>query len=600
VSGSAENPQPTDPAATPGTAAARQQPPAWWSDAVVYQIYPRSFADSNGDGVGDINGIRSRLDHLVDLGIDVVWLSPIYASPQFDNGYDISDYRAIAPEFGTLEEFEALLGEMHERGIKLVMDLVVNHTSHEHAWFRESRSSADNPKRDWYWWRKPRKGFEAGRPGAEPNNWGAAFAGSAWTLDETTGEYYLHLFAEQQPDLNWENPEVREAVYEMMNWWLDRGVDGFRMDVINFISKDVALPDGPKREGALFGDGHRSFISGPRIHEFLQEMYARVFEGREADLLTVGEMPGVTVEDARLFTDPARKELDMVFQFEHMDVPFPAPQNDEDEPFGYDPKWHAHPLDLAKLKESFGRWQDELAEVGWNSLYLDNHDRPRVVSRFGNDREFRRPSATAWATILHLHRGTPYVYQGEEIGMTNVSFTSIEQFRDIEALGHYAQDSEHFGTDPEIMLASLRAKGRDNARTPVQWDGGENAGFTTGTPWIEVNDNWRQINVAADRAAERSIFEHFRRLIRLRHTDETVALGRFTMLEPEHPRLYAFTRTLGDDQLLVMGNMSDDELRWAPPEGWADSTLVLGNYDEAPATAPLRPWEARIHRRRTA
>jgi oligo-1,6-glucosidase len=580
--------------------AASGQPPAWWSDAVVYQIYPRSFADSNGDGVGDLGGIRSRLDHLVDLGVDVVWLSPIYASPQFDNGYDISDYRAIAPEFGTLEEFDALLGEMHERGIKLVMDLVVNHTSHEHAWFRESRSSVDNPKRDWYWWRKPREGFEPGRPGAEPNNWGAAFAGSAWTLDETTGEYYLHLFAEQQPDLNWENPEVREAVYDMMNWWLDRGVDGFRMDVINFLSKDVALPDGPRREGALFGDGHASFISGPRIHEFMQEMYARVFEGRNADLITVGEMPGVTVEDARLFTDPARKELDMVFQFEHMDVPFPAPQNDEAEPFGYDPKWHAHPLDLAKLKESFGRWQVELADVGWNSLYLDNHDRPRVVSRFGNDREFRRASATAWATILHLHRGTPYVYQGEEIGMTNVSFTSIEQFRDIEALGHYTQDSEHFGTDPEIMLASLRAKGRDNARTPVQWDGGENAGFTTGTPWIEVNDNWREINVAADRASERSVFEHFRRLIELRHTDPTVALGRFAMLELEHPRLYAFTRTLGDDQLLVMGNMSDDELRWDVPEGWADSTPVLGNYDDAPATAPLRPWEARIHRRRTA
>jgi oligo-1,6-glucosidase len=580
--------------------ASTPQPPAWWSDAVVYQIYPRSFADSNGDGVGDIGGIRSKLDHLVDLGVDVVWLSPIYASPQFDNGYDISDYRAIAPEFGTLEEFDALLTEMHERGIKLVMDLVVNHTSHEHAWFRESRSSVDNPKRDWYWWRPSREGFEAGRSGAEPTNWGAAFAGSAWTLDDATGEYYLHLFAEQQPDLNWENPEVRDAVYEMMNWWLDRGVDGFRMDVINFISKKLPLEDGPQHEGFLFGDGHEFFISGPRIHEFLQEMHQRVFEGRDADLITVGEMPGVTIEDGKLFTDPARKELDMVFQFEHMDVPFPAPQDDANEPFGYDPKWHAHPLDLTKLKESFARWQEGLADVGWNSLYLDNHDRPRVVSRFGNDREFRRASATAWATILHLHRGTPYIYQGEEIGMTNVSFTSIEQFRDIEALGHYEQDTRHFGTDPEIMLASLRAKGRDNARTPVQWDGGENAGFTTGTPWIEVNENWREINVAADRAAERSIFEHFRRLIELRHTDETVALGRFGMLELEHPRLYAFTRTLGDDQLLVMGNMSDDELRWTPPDGWADSTLVLGNYDDAPATAPLRPWEARIHRRRTA
>jgi len=595
VSESAEADTSTDRAASAATA----RPPAWWSDAVVYQIYPRSFADSNGDGVGDIGGIRARLDHLADLGVDVVWLSPIYASPQFDNGYDISDYRTLAPEFGTLDEFDALLDEMHERGMKLVMDLVVNHTSHEHAWFRESRSSLDSPKRDWYWWRRPRDGFEAGQPGAEPNNWGAAFAGSAWTLDEATGEYYLHLFAEQQPDLNWENPEVRDAVYEMMTWWLDRGVDGFRMDVVNFLSKDVALPDGPRAEGALYGDGHASFISGPRIHEFLQEMHARVFAGREADLITVGEMPGVTVEDARLFTDPDRGELDMVFQFEHVEVPFPAPPEDEGEPFGYDPKWHAHPLDLVMLKASFGRWQEELADVGWNSLYLDNHDRPRVVSRYGNDREFRRESATALATILHLHRGTPYVYQGEEIGMTNVSFTSIDQFRDIEALGHYAEDSEHFGTDPEVMLASLRAKGRDNARTPVQWDGGENAGFTTGTPWIEVNDNWREINVAADRASDRSIFEHFRRLIELRHTDPTVALGRFAMLEPEHPRLYAFTRTLGDDQLLVAGNLSDDDLAWDAPDGWADAAPVLGNYDDAPATAPLRPWEARIHRRRT-
>ncbi len=574
--------------------------PAWWSDAVVYQIYPRSFADSNGDGIGDIGGIRSRLDHLVDLGVDVIWLSPIYSSPQFDNGYDISDYRAIAPEFGTLDELDLLLDDVHARGMKLVMDLVVNHTSHQHAWFEESRSSRDSPKRDWYWWRRPREGFEAGQPGAEPTNWGAAFAGSAWTLDEATGEYYLHLFAEQQPDLNWENPEVREAVYEMMNWWLDRGVDGFRMDVINFISKDVALPDGPRREGALHGDGSASYISGPRIHEFLNEMHRAVFAGRTADLITVGEMPGVTVEDARLFTDPARNELDMVFQFEHMDTVFAPPLDDGGDAFPFDPKWHAHPLDLVLLKRSFGRWQEELAEVGWNSLYLDNHDRPRVVSRYGNDREFRYESATAWATILHLHRGTPYIYQGEEIGMTNVSFSSIDQFRDIEALGHYAQDSTHFGTDPEIMLASLRAKGRDNARTPVQWTAGENAGFTEGEPWIEVNANWREINVAADRAAERSIFDHFRRLVELRHSEKTVSLGRFTMLEPAHPRLYAFTRTLGDDALLVMGNMSDYPLEWAVPDGWTAAGLVLGNYTDGEDPRPaetLRPWEARIYRR---
>ena len=353
----------------------------WWKRAVVYQIYPRSFADSDGDGVGDLRGITGRLDHLAWLGIDVLWLSPVYRSPQDDNGYDISDYRDIDPTFGSLEDFHELLAGVHERGMKLVMDLVVNHTSDEHPWFEESRSSPDSAKRDWYWWRPPREGMAAGDPGAEPNNWGASFSGPAWQLDPASGEYYLHLFSRKQPDLNWENPEVRQAVYDMMGWWLDAGVDGFRMDVINFISKDPLLPDGHTRGGGRYGDGEPSYVCGPRIHEFLAEMRREVFAGREGDFLTVGEMPGVTVDEARLFTDPLRAEVDMVFQFEHVQIDQGAS------------KWDARRFDLRDLKASLGRWQIGLAESGWNSLYWNNHDQPRAVSRFGDDGAHREASA---------------------------------------------------------------------------------------------------------------------------------------------------------------------------------------------------------------
>ena len=550
-----------------------QNAPAWWSDAVVYQIYPRSFADSNGDGIGDLGGIRSKLGHLQDLGVDVVWLSPIYASPQADNGYDISDYRAIDPLFGTLEEFDALLAEMHSRGIKLVMDLVVNHTSDEHAWFVESAASRDNPKRDWYIWRD-------GYQGREPNLWRSAFSGPAWSRVPTSvqtddDQYYLHLFAAKQPDLNWENPEVRSAVYEMMNWWLDRGVDGFRMDVINFIAKV---------QDDLVGDSE-SAAMGPQIHEYLQEMNARVFAGRDADLITVGEMPGVTVEDAQLFTGADRLELDMVFQFEHVGLDHG------------DSKFTNLKLDLVDLKRSLGRWQTGLAESGWNSLYLGNHDQPRSVSRFGNDGEYRVEAATLLATILHLHRGTPYIYQGDEIGMTNAGFTTIEQYNDIESVNWFAE-SIAAGDEPEVLLESLRFRSRDNARTPVQWDSTENAGFTSGTPWIGVNPNSTEINVETDRAAgDRSVFEHYKRLIALRHSSAVVALGDFTLLEPEHPTLYAFTRSLGSETLLVVGNFSNDRMD-APlldsPEAH-NAPVVLSNYaDAAPGTTELRPWEARV------
>ncbi|GAA2728928.1 glycoside hydrolase family 13 protein [Cellulomonas aerilata] len=580
-----DTPRPTADPDAPG--GAWPDGPPWWTSAVVYQIYPRSFADSDGDGVGDLRGIASRLDHLQHLGVDVVWLSPVYRSPQDDNGYDISDYQDIDPTFGSLEDFDALVEGIHARGMKLVMDLVVNHTSDEHPWFVESRSSTDNPKRDWYWWRRPRAGMEPGAPGAEPNNWGAAFSGPAWDLDEATGEYYLHLFSRKQPDLNWENPEVRAAVHAMMRWWLDRGVDGFRMDVVNFISKDPALPDGVVREGRVYGDGHPHYGYGPRLHEYLAEMHREVFAGRPGRLLTVGEMPGATVEQAVRFTDPRRAEVDMVFTFEHVSLDQGAS------------KWDVRPLRLTDLKATFGRWQAGLAEVGWNSLYWNNHDQPRVVSRFGDDDAFRVASATALATLLHLHRGTPYVYQGEELGMTNAGFTRIEQYRDIESVNHHREALEYGWATEDEILASLAAMSRDNARTPVQWDDSPHAGFTTGEPWIEVNANHREINAAAQLDDPRSVLAHYRRLIELRHTEPAVALGDFTMLLPQHEQVYAFTRRLGRTSLLVLVNVSGEEQALDLPgaDRWMGAGLLLGNLDGSPAPdAPLRPWEARVHR----
>jgi oligo-1,6-glucosidase len=552
----------------------------WWKTAVVYQVYPRSFADSDGDGIGDLPGITARLDHLAALGVDVLWLSPIYPSPQDDAGYDISDYQDVDPTFGSLADLDRLLFELHARGMKLVMDLVVNHTSDEHAWFAESRSGRASAKRDWYWWRPPRAGMREGDPGAEPTNWRSAFSGPAWELDPASGEYYLHIFSRKQPDLNWENPEVREAVYAMMRWWLDRGVDGFRMDVINFISKDPALPDAHDT-GALFS-GSEHYICGPRIHEFLAEMHREVLAGRDG-LLTVGEMPGVTLEEARLFTDPARRELDMVFQFEHVQLDQGAS------------KWELRPLQLTDLKASLGRWQAGLAEVGWNSLYWGNHDQPRAVSRFADDGEHRVRAAKMLATVLHMHRGTPYVYQGEELGMTNAPFAGVEDLRDIESLNHYAE-AVAAGEDPEHVLASLRSMGRDNARTPMQWDGSPHAGFTTGTPWLGVNPNHVEINAEAARADPGSVFHHYRRLIELRHTLPVVAHGDFTMRMAHDERVYAFTRRLGDVELLVLGNFSGDPVVAKVPEveRWRAAELLVGDPGDDPLV--LGPWEGRVLR----
>ncbi|WP_029288241.1 alpha-glucosidase [Cellulomonas sp. HZM] len=553
----------------------------WWKSAVVYQVYPRSFQDSDGDGIGDLQGIRSRLDHLERLGVDVVWLSPVYRSPQADNGYDISDYRDVDPVFGTLDDLDELTADLHARGMKLVMDLVVNHTSDEHPWFVESRSSPTSAKRDWYWWRPAREGYAPGEPGAEPTNWESFFSGPTWTLDEASGEYYLHLFHTKQPDLNWENPQVRQAVYDMMRWWLDRGVDGFRMDVINVVSKDPALPDGAPTHSGL-GDGFPHYANGPRIHEFLAEMHREVFAGRTGEYLTVGEMPGVTWADAVLFTDPARAEVDMVFQFEHVGLDH-----------GAGGKFDPVPLDLRTLKASLGRWQTELGERGWNSLYWDNHDQPRVVSRFGDDERFWRESATALATVLHLHRGTPYVFQGEELGMTNAPFAGVEDLRDVEALNHYAHALAQ-GREPDEVMHGIRAMGRDNARTPVQWDGSAQAGFTTGEPWLAVNPNHSWLNAAAQRDDPGSVLHHYRRLIELRHTLPVVADGDFRMLLAEHPHVYAYERTLDGTRLLVAANLSGETQAVEVDAAWAAGEVVSTNGVDAAFDdrLVLAPWAA--------
>jgi oligo-1,6-glucosidase len=568
-----------------------QSDPDEWRRWVVYQVYPRSFADSDGDGVGDLRGVLGRLDYLERLGVDVVWLSPVYRSPMDDNGYDISDYTDIDPLFGTLADLDELIAELHARGMRLVMDLVVNHTSDEHPWFVESRSSRDNPKRDWYWWRDPRPGATPDTPGAEPTNWESHFSGPTWTWDERTGQYYLHIFSAKQPDLNWENPEVRQAVYAMMRWWLDRGVDGFRMDVINMISKDTSLPDTRPRAGSPYGPGDQYFTCGPRNHEYLQEMYREVFAARPGHVLTVGEMPEVTIPQAVLFTAPGRHELDMVFQFEHVWLDRGAD------------KFDILPLTLPDLKASMAAWQYGLAGRGWNSLYFGNHDQPRSLSQFGDDGKHRVASAKTLATVLHLHQGTPYVYQGDELGMANAPFTAITDFRDIQALRFHAEAADRGDTDLAALLLAMNRKGRDQARTPVQWDASGGAGFTSGTPWIAVNPDHVDINAAAQVGAEGSVFEHYRQLIALRHADPVVTDGEFELLLPDHPAIWAFVRRGGDAELLVAANFSADAVSDVLPldAGWADATVVLSSHpDRSPQPPPelaLAPWESVIWRR---
>ena len=548
----------------------------WWHDSVVYQIYPRSYNDSNGDGIGDLNGIIEKLDYLKTLGIDVIWLSPVYDSPNDDNGYDIRDYEAIMKEFGTMEDFDRLLDEAHARDIKIVMDLVINHSSDEHQWFAESRQSKDNQYRDYYMWRP------ANPDGSLPNNWGSIFSGPAWEYDETTNEYYLHLFSKKQPDLNWENEQMRHDVYGMIRRWLDRGIDGFRMDVINLISKTPGLPDATVHPGALYGDGGEHYINGPRVHEFLHEMNEASFG--KYDVLTVGEMPGATTDDAILYTDPARKEVNMVFTFEHMDL--------DSGPNG---KWDVIPFDLLKLKQNFTKWQTALHETGWNSLYWNNHDQPRVVSRFGNDTTYRVESAKMLATLLHLLKGTPYIYQGEEIGMTNVAFEDIADYEDIEIRNMWKERTEQ-GASPAELLRSIHVKGRDNARTPMQWDASENAGFSTGTPWLKVNPNYPEINVEQALADEQSIFYYYQQLIRLRHDHELVVYGRYQLLLEDHPEVYAYSRTLEGETWYVYCSFADHDVNI--PSTHDTSDRVIGNYDGSVVTdeLTLRPYEAVVFR----
>ena len=560
-------------------------PAPWWKQSVVYQIYPRSFLDTNGDGVGDLRGITARLDYLSQLGVDVIWLCPIYASPNDDNGYDISDYRAIAPEYGSLADFDELLRQMHLRGLKLVMDLVVNHTSDEHPWFREARQSKDNPYRDFYIW-------QPGKRGGPPSNWGSHFGGSAWTYDAQTDEYYLHLFSAKQPDLNWENPRVRQAIYSMMRFWLGRGVDGFRMDTINMLSKVPGFPDalGEGRGPAPIAEEH--FLNGPRLLEYLREMKTEVLS--HYDLLTVGETPGVTPEDGVALTHPENGVLSMVFQFEHMKLDV-----DQSHP---NAKWTHLPWSLAELKRITTRWQHGLHGHGWNSSYLSNHDTPRMVSRFGDDGPYRLQSAKLLATFLHTLEGTPYLYQGDEIGMTNVQFGTLAEYRDVDSL-NFAREQAAAGRPDAETLTAIYAKGRDNARTPMQWDSGPHAGFTTGTPWIGVNPNFNEINVAFALADPASIFWYYRELIKLRREYPVLVSGRYDLLLDDHPQIYAYTRTAQYQHLLVLLNFSAETVTLPWPDTFPTSTtrLLLANcplpqqpeHPGEPLT--LRPYEARIY-----
>ena len=547
----------------------------WWKEAVIYQIYPRSFMDSNGDGIGDLKGITSRLDYLKYLGIDVIWLSPVYKSPNDDNGYDISDYQDIMDEFGTMEDFDEMLAAAHERGIRIVMDLVVNHTSDEHKWFIESRKSRDNEYRDYYIWRE---GKDAQTP---PNNWGSCFSGSAWQYDEETAMYYLHLFSKKQPDLNWDNPKVRKEVFDMMTWWCDKGIDGFRMDVISMISKTKEMPDGEVTD--LYGDFSPYCIHGPNVHKYLQEMNEQVLS--RYDIMTVGETAGVTIEQAKQYAGEDTHELNMVFQFEHV----------ERNGAGKYGKWTNEQLPLTTLKETMSRWQTELYGKAWNSLFWDNHDQPRAVSNFGDDRpQYREASAKMLATCLHMQQGTPYIYQGEELGMTNYPFQSPEEFRDIESINAYREWCVDGPVSHEDFWPCIIFKSRDNARTPVQWDDSEQAGFTTGTPWIAVNPNYKEINAKAETADPNSVFHYYKKLIELRKQNPIMVYGKYELMLADSEELFVYTRTLDEEKLLVVCSFCDHETSFTIPDEFVGAPCLISNMenDHTKAEMTLKPYEA--------
>ena len=549
---------------------------AWWKECVVYQIYPRSFQDTNGDGIGDLPGITARLPYLRRLGADVLWISPFYQSPGRDNGYDISDYQAVAPEFGTLADFDELLAQAHRQGMKLVIDLVVNHTSDQHPWFRESRRSRDNPFRHYYIWRD-------GTDGGPPNNWGSCFSGSSWKLDEATGQYYLHTFGEFQPDLNWDNPAVRQEIYRMMRWWCDRGVDGFRMDVISMISKTAVMPDGPRNPGSAYGSFAPYVVNGPRVHEYLQEMNREVLS--QYDLLTVGECSGLTVEQACRYANAEGTELNMAFQFEHMDL-------DGGESF----KWDLRKIDVVELKRVLSKWQTGLAGRAWNSLYWCNHDQPRIVSRLGDSStpEMRERSAKALALCLHMMQGSPYIYQGEELGMTNYPFQSPDDFRDIESINAYKEWCLSGQVSHEDFWPCIIFRSRDNARTPVQWDDSEQAGFTTGTPWIAVNPNYKEINAKAETKDPDSVFHYYKKLIALRKENPIMVYGKYEPLLEDSEELFVYTRTLDEQKLLVVTNFTDQDTAFTIPEEFTGAPCLISNMenDYGESNIIVKPYEA--------
>ncbi|WP_312692599.1 glycoside hydrolase family 13 protein [Caproiciproducens sp.] len=550
----------------------------WWKSAVVYQIYPRSFMDSNGDGIGDLQGIIQKLDYIKDLGADVIWLCPVYQSPNDDNGYDISDYRRIMNEFGTMQDFDELLKQAHGRNIRIIMDLVVNHTSDEHQWFAESRKSVSNNYRDYYIWRE-------GKAENPPNNWGSCFGGPAWKYDDRTGMYFLHLFSEKQPDLNWNNPDVRESVYDIMTWWLNKGIDGFRMDVISFISKKSELPDGEIKEGNRFGDFSPHVINGPLVHEYLQEMNKKVLS--KYNIMTVGETPDVTIPEAKKYAGFGTGELNMVFQFEHMGLDS-----------GKHGKWSENKFQLSDLKRVMSKWQTELYGCAWNSLYWSNHDQPRAVSRFGNDSNpiFWEKSAKMLATCLHMMQGTPFIYQGEELGMTNVTFENLKDYRDLETRNIFEELVHKQGMDAATVMKYLQHSSRDNARTPMQWDDSPNAGFASAVPWISVNPNYLRINAKAEVKDQNSIYNYYKKLIQLRKEYPVIIDGKYELIDESNKNVFAYTRTSDSQKLLVLCNFSEYPAEILLPADLESEykDILISNYNNVHIRnkMQLRPYEA--------
>lgn len=547
----------------------------WWKEAVAYQIYPRSFMDSNGDGIGDLNGIILKLDYLKALGVDVIWVSPFYKSPNDDCGYDISDYKDIMDEFGTMADFDRLLEEVHKRGMKLIADLVINHTSDEHPWFIESRSSKDNPKRDWYIWRD-------GKDGAEPNNWESIFSGSAWEYDEETEQYYMHIFSRKQPDLNWENPEVREALYEMINWWLDKGIDGFRVDAISHIKKEDGLADMPNPQNLKYVSSFDKHMNVDGIQPLLEELKENTFA--KYDIMTVGEANGVKVEDAHLWVGEEEGKFNMVFQFESL---------------GLWKDQSSEGADICELKRSLTKWQKGLEGIGWNALFIENHDLPRIVSSLGDDVNYWKESATSLGMMYFMMQGTPFIYQGQEIGMTNVVFDKVEDYQDVQSTGLYYSKLEQ-GMAHEDIMEIIRATARGNTRTPMQWNSESNAGFTTGTPWIGVNPNYPQINVEAQEEDPDSILNFYKEMVTLRKSDDVFMYGTYDLVQENHPEIYAYTRTLGGKRVLILCNLKGKDTSIDLENiSVSSDQLLLANIPveehESMTELNFKPFEARIY-----